>query len=61
MVSLEIDGRFPPDADLDQTWHAGLTAFATYSNPPPSTARLIQPTGLARQSHRTQFAIMLNR
>jgi len=28
MVSLEIDGRFPPDADLDQAWRAGLAAFA---------------------------------
>lgn len=27
MVSLEIDGRFPPDADLDQAWRAGLAAF----------------------------------
>lgn len=28
MVSLEIDGRFPPGADLDEAWRAGLTAFA---------------------------------
>jgi AcrR family transcriptional regulator len=28
MVSLEIDGRFPPQADLDEAWRAGLTAFA---------------------------------
>jgi len=28
MVSLEIDGRFPPHADLDQAWRAGLAAFA---------------------------------
>jgi Tetracyclin repressor-like, C-terminal domain len=35
MVSLEIDGRFPPDADLDEAWHAGLTAFAI--NPPGNT------------------------
>jgi AcrR family transcriptional regulator len=28
MVSLEIDGRFPSNADLDQAWHAGLSAFA---------------------------------
>jgi hypothetical protein len=27
MVSLEIDGRFPPQADLDEAWRAGLTAF----------------------------------
>jgi hypothetical protein len=27
MVSLEIDGRFPPHADLDQAWRAGLAAF----------------------------------
>jgi AcrR family transcriptional regulator len=28
MVSLEIDGRFPPHADLDEAWRAGLRAFA---------------------------------
>ena len=28
MVILELDGRFPPDADLDGAWHAGLTTFA---------------------------------
>ncbi|KNB54051.1 TetR/AcrR family transcriptional regulator [Streptomyces caatingaensis] len=27
MVSLEIDGRFPPGADLDEAWRAGLAAF----------------------------------
>jgi AcrR family transcriptional regulator len=27
MVMLELDGRFPPDADLDAAWHAGLAAF----------------------------------
>jgi AcrR family transcriptional regulator len=29
MVSLEIDGRFPPHADLDQAWRAGLAAFTS--------------------------------
>jgi AcrR family transcriptional regulator len=33
MVSLEIDGRFPPRADLDEAWRAGLAAFA-----PPAAA-----------------------
>jgi AcrR family transcriptional regulator len=28
MVSLEIDGRFPPQADLDEAWRSGLAAFA---------------------------------
>ncbi|WP_405488752.1 TetR/AcrR family transcriptional regulator [Nocardia sp. NBC_00511] len=28
MVSLEIDGRFPEDADLTAAWRAGLAAFA---------------------------------
>ena len=28
MVSLEIDSRFPPQADLDEAWRAGLAAFA---------------------------------
>jgi AcrR family transcriptional regulator len=29
MVSLEIDGRFPADADIDEAWRAGLRAFAS--------------------------------
>ncbi|MEY9927128.1 AcrR family transcriptional regulator [Catenulispora sp. GP43] len=28
MVSLEIDGRFPPDADIPAAWGAGLATFA---------------------------------
>ncbi|MEV4253153.1 TetR/AcrR family transcriptional regulator [Spirillospora sp. NPDC049652] len=28
MVTLELDGRFPPDADLDHAWRIGLTAFS---------------------------------
>jgi AcrR family transcriptional regulator len=28
MVSLEIDGRFPPGADLDEAWSAGIQVFA---------------------------------
>ena len=27
MVMLELDRRFPPDADLDAAWQAGITAF----------------------------------
>jgi hypothetical protein len=27
MVSLEIDGRFPPGADLDGAWAAGASSF----------------------------------
>lgn len=27
MVILELDGRFPPGADLDRAWHTGLAAF----------------------------------
>jgi len=27
MVLLELDQRFPPDADLDAAWHAGIAAF----------------------------------
>jgi len=27
MTILEIDGRFPPDADLDAAWAAGVSAF----------------------------------
>ena len=28
MTVLELDGRFPPDADLDAAWTAGVTALA---------------------------------
>lgn len=34
MVSLEIDGRFPPRADLDEAWRAGLAAFASAPGDP---------------------------
>ena len=27
LVDLELAGRFPPDANLDETWRAALTAF----------------------------------
>ncbi|MGW6457307.1 TetR/AcrR family transcriptional regulator [Streptomyces sp. NPDC055078] len=27
MVMLELDGRFPPEADLDSAWSAGCAAF----------------------------------
>jgi hypothetical protein len=27
MTILELDGRFPPDADLDAAWTRGLAAF----------------------------------
>ena len=27
MMILELDGRFPPDADLDAAWEAGLAGF----------------------------------
>jgi AcrR family transcriptional regulator len=27
MVMLELDHRFPPDANLDAAWHSGVTAF----------------------------------
>jgi AcrR family transcriptional regulator len=29
MVVLELAGRFPPDADLDAAWQAGIDAFQT--------------------------------
>jgi AcrR family transcriptional regulator len=28
MTILELDGRFPPEADLDAAWEAGVTALA---------------------------------
>jgi hypothetical protein len=27
MTSLELAGRFPPDADLDAAWRVGVEAF----------------------------------
>ena len=36
MVSLEIDGRFPPQADLDEAWRAGLAAFVPSPAAQPS-------------------------
>ena len=28
MAILEIDGRFPPDADLERSWARGVAGFA---------------------------------
>lgn len=36
MVILELDRRFPVDADLDAAWAAGIGAFAQESRPDPS-------------------------
>lgn len=38
MTIMELDGRFPPDADRDAAWRAGVDAF-------PDTARESQPAG----------------
>jgi AcrR family transcriptional regulator len=35
MVMLELAGRFPPDADLDTAWQAGITAFQSRAVPLP--------------------------
>jgi AcrR family transcriptional regulator len=35
MVMLELDRRFPADADLDAAWRAGLAAFRQPTPPPP--------------------------
>jgi len=37
MVILELDGRFPPGADLDAAWHRGIEALRP---PAPSPAPL---------------------
>ena len=29
LVTLELAGRFPPDADLDAAWQAGIASFST--------------------------------
>lgn len=31
MVMLELDGRFPPGADLEPAWRSGCQAFATHT------------------------------
>ena len=36
MVLLELDQRFPPDADLDAAWHAGIAAFQARLSRPGS-------------------------
>ena len=33
MVILELDGRFPPGADLEAAWGAGLAAFGAVDMP----------------------------
>lgn len=33
MVELELDDRFPPGADLDAAWQAGVAAFAHAAHP----------------------------
>ena len=35
MVILELDSRFPADANLDAAWAAGIDAFARESRPDP--------------------------
>ena len=52
MVILELDDRFPPGADLDAAWAAGLAAFA--SNIPANTPAGIEADHMApRQSPAT--------
>ena len=38
MTILELDGRFPPDADLDTAWERGLSAFRDYERTPSSSS-----------------------
>jgi hypothetical protein len=33
MTILELDGRFPPDADLDAAWEQGVRAFGGAGRP----------------------------
>jgi AcrR family transcriptional regulator len=37
MTILELDGRFPADADLDAAWECGLAAFRDYARTPISS------------------------
>jgi AcrR family transcriptional regulator len=36
LVQLELTGRFPPGADVDAAWAAGIAAFAGRPEPPAS-------------------------
>jgi hypothetical protein len=40
MTILELDQRFPPDADLDAAWERGIRAFARR---PPKSRRSLEP------------------
>jgi AcrR family transcriptional regulator len=44
MMILELDGRFPPEADLDAAWRAGLAAFADGDPRPPATSSPVSTT-----------------
>jgi hypothetical protein len=35
MTILELNGRFPPGADLDAAWRRGLEALASEVEPQP--------------------------
>ena len=39
MTILELDGRFPPGADLDAAWAAGIAGFASLRRDPSEAAR----------------------
>lgn len=44
MVILELDGRFPPAADLDAAWAAGIAAIAGGGRTDGGAAPMRQPT-----------------
>ncbi len=56
MVILELDGRFPADADLDAAWAAGIDAFAgeraNKSRREPRSARRYRVDGAWRSRSR---------
>lgn len=37
MTALEVAGRFPPDADLDAAWRAGINALRSLATSPSAT------------------------
>lgn len=43
MVHLELAGRFPPGADIEAAWQAGLAAFGAGTPPPPRPAIVRSP------------------
>jgi AcrR family transcriptional regulator len=58
MTTLEIAGRFPPDADLDEAWNEALEAFQRAAERARRSARTVSAAGrrASRQGPGTKLA-----